>query len=120
MYSQIITRLKTGTIKNVVKFGRSLPAAPYIVVREDVGINPQEIEYSVIVHMQPNQEYYLKEYVMKDLSELLEGFSAYDEDGNFNVLRSELTGGNWSGIIGNNDDGTISMERRFHMPFILF
>lgn len=120
MFSQIVTKLKTGKIKNVVKFGRTLPAPPYVVVKEDAGINPQEIEYVVITHMAPGQEYYLKEYIMNDLSSLLNGFSATDEDGNFNVLRSELTGGNWDGIITNNDDGTISMERRFHMPFILF
>lgn len=120
MYSQIVEKLKTGTYKNVVKFGRPLPAAPYIVVKEESGINPQEIEYQIIAHMKPGQEYYLKEYVMKELSELLNGYAATDEDGNFNVLRGELTGGNWDGIITNNDDGTISMERRFHMPFILF
>lgn len=120
MYSEIITKLKTGSIKNVVKFGRPLPSAPYVVVREDPGINPQEIEYTIITHMKPGQEYYLKEYIMNELSTLLNGFTATDEDGNFNCLRSELTGGNWGGIITNNDDGTISMERRFHMPFILF
>jgi hypothetical protein len=118
MIDTIITQLKTGRIKNVVAYGGNrTPATPYIVVK----IEGQTVR--VWIHMQPGQQLFLDDYWREDLSDLLTGFQATTRHGNTMKLYDppgEFTVPEYSGIITHNDDGTISRERRFHLPSIMF
>jgi hypothetical protein len=114
---KIVAKLKTGDIKNVIPFGNDRPPAPYVVVGESY--TARGVEYSVWAHFKKGQQLFLEDYMREDLSDLLDGFSVTTRHGNHNKLES-LTDFGISGIITNNDDGTISRERRFLMPSILF
>ena len=98
----------------MVPFGTEiLPAPPYIVVKtEKDPINRGRV-YRIIVHMMPGQQTFLEDYLLNDLSDLLDNFSANSRHGNYNVL---LTENNYTDIIITNDDKTISMDRVFLLP----
>jgi hypothetical protein len=118
MITRIVEKLKTGIIKNVVPYGTiKLPAPPYIVVRPEAdGMNRGRI-FRIFVHFLPGQIEDLENYIQNDLSKLLGDFEALSRHGNRNKL---FTTQDYSDIIANNDDGTISMERRFLMPSMFF
>jgi hypothetical protein len=117
MTPAIINRLKEGWIKNVVAFGTTdAPATPYIVVRmmSQPGVGRQVV---IFVHMDPDQQVDLEDFVFNDLSVLLTDFRGVSRHGNhFKVSAVE----EWQEIVTQNDDGSISMERRFLLPSLLF
>jgi len=114
---KIIAQLKTGVIKDVIPFGSSAtPASPYIVVKQDAN-PPNGVTYRIFVHMEKDQQIFLEDYIRNDLSILLNGFSSETRYGNYNEIETEQ---DFSSIIINNDDGTISMERSFSMATRLF
>jgi hypothetical protein len=116
MITKIVERLKTGTYKNVVQFGvEKLPSAPYVVVkyeREALGAL-----YRVIAHFKPGQNTFLEDYVTDELMTLLDEYESTTRHGNFQKVYAT---DEMSGIITDNDDGTIAMERVFLAPGILF
>lgn len=118
MITKIVAKLKTGKIKNVVPFGSgNLPAAPYVVVKmESDGLGRGRL-VRIIAHMLPGQNTFLEDYIFNDVSVLLEGFETTSRHGNRNVLETE---NEYTDIVANNDDGTISMERRFILPSRIF
>jgi hypothetical protein len=117
MITAIVRQLKTGRITNVVPYGtRVLPATPYIVVRMEA-ITGTGRQVAVFVHMEPDQQTDLEDYIFNDLSILLSDFRAVSRHGNRNKLTAEQ---DWQEIVTNNDDGSISMERRFLLPALLF
>lgn len=118
MIDKIIARLKTGTIKNVYEFGTvQTKLAPYIVVKGEKDALGIGEEYRIFVHMPPGQQIALEDYLFNTLSVLLpNGFTVTTRNGNTAEL---LHTQEWSGTI-TNDDGTISMERSFLMPLIIF
>ena len=110
MFGAIKARLETGIIKNVVAYGvEKLPAPPYVVFRYEDETNTLR----VFVHMLPGQQVFLRDYVKNDLSNLLDRYMFTDRHGNRNKILPLEEG---TGIILSNDDGTISMERRFRIP----
>ena len=118
MITKIVERLKTGTIKKVVPFGvEHLPAPPYIVVKPERDSVGRGRLYRIIVHYLPGQNTFLEDYVINDLSDLLDNFSAESRHGNYNTL---LTENDYTDIVISNDDGTISMERTFLLPTRIF
>lgn len=118
MIDKIISRLKTGRIKNVVPYGYGENAAPpYIIVREEQDSLGRGIVYRIIGHMLPGQIIFLEEYMRSDISTLLDNYVITSRNGNVNELMTEQYN---SGTIANNDDGTISRERRFLLPSIVF
>lgn len=113
MLPKIVKRLKTGSVKNVVPYGKKTPAAPYDVVRLETLEMGRGIR--VIAHRTPEDDIALENYVFDELSTLLSGFTDADRFGNrFTVLDS----GEWTEVVTGNDDGTISMERLFYVPFM--
>jgi hypothetical protein len=117
MIGTVVEKLKTGTIKNVVPFGSKLPAAPYVVVKQEPAPD-NETRFRIIVHaVQGSQIIILNPYIFNELSTLLSGFSAEDEVGNQFLLEDRQE---WSGVIPSSDDSTISMERCFYAPLLLF
>ena len=118
MLDKIIDQLKTGTIKNVVAFGAaSLPAPPYIVVKPEKDIAGRGRGFRIIVHMLPGQQIFLEDYIFTTISQLLNGFAHATRHGNYNQLLNEY---DYDDIVISNDDGTISMERRYLMPSLIF
>jgi len=118
MTTKIVERLKTGIIKNVVPYGvEQLPEPPYVVVKSEKDPLERGRLYRIIAHYLPGQEIFLDDYVTDDLPDLLDNFSAYSRHGNYNTL---LTENDYTDIIIDNDDGTISMERTFLLPTRIF
>jgi hypothetical protein len=117
MITAVVARLKTGRISNVVPFGtHDMPGAPYVVVRmiSEPGVGRQVV---VFPHMLPDQNTFLEDYTFNDLALLLSDFRGVSRHGS----RFKLTAmQDWQEIVTNNDDGTISMERRFLAPALLF
>lgn len=114
MITKIVEQLKTGTIKNVIAFGElKLPTAPYIVVKYEQDIAGRGWVYRVIAHFKPGQQTFLEDYVVNNIMILLDKFGATTRHGNYQKLyaTNEL-----SGIIADNDDNTIAMERVFLAP----
>jgi hypothetical protein len=112
--TRIIAQLKTGLIKNVVPYGNANTLAPpYIVVRPEKDPLDRGRIYRIFIHMQPGQQTFLEDYAFKTVPDLLSNYSAVDRHSNRNTLLQESEYGE---IIDSNDDGTISMERRFLVP----
>jgi hypothetical protein len=115
----IITQLKTGRIKSVIPDGsRDTPATPYIVVKMDRSMIEKCENVRVIVHMEPDQEQDLRDFVINDLSVLLSEWGGYSHNGAYNQLDKGID--DIPILISDNDDGTIAMERVFLLPSILF
>lgn len=118
MLDKIVAQLKTGTIINVVPYGgSSLPEPPYIVVRPEKDTLNRGIIYRIFVHMNPNNQFDLIDYVNNDLSVLLTDFFSETRNGGHQTLFME---NDFVDLTVSNDDGTISRERRFLMPSLLF
>lgn len=113
MTKAIITQLKTGSISNVVQYGSARPATPYVVVRPEADSAGRGRLYRIFVHYDQGQQAWLEDYCFDELITLLDNFSAVTRHGNDNQLSVEQ---DYQDININNDDGTISMERRFLMP----
>jgi hypothetical protein len=111
MIGAIITQLKTGSISNVVNFGSERPDPPYVVVRPEANQNGRL--FRIFIHYSPDQQAWLEDYAFSEVVTLLDGFTAETRHGNDNQL---LIQQDYQDIIPYNDDGTISMERRFLMP----
>lgn len=118
MTTAIVTQLKTGTIKNVVPFGLggNRPEPPYVVVKPESRLDGERA-FRIIIHMKQGQNIFLEDYVFSDLETLLSNFRGVGRNSNnFRVYATE----EYSDIITNNDDNTISMERVFIVPQRLY
>lgn len=114
MFTKIVARLKTGSIPDVVPFGTStLPAPPYVVVKPERDALGRGRIFRIVAHAAPDQQVFLQDYIFEELSTLLDGYTTDSRLGNRNQVLSEE---DWMDLIGNNDDGTISMERTFLVP----
>lgn len=71
----------------------------------------------IFIHMSPGQQIFLEDYAFNTVPGLLDDFDADDRFGNYNAV---LPTSDYGDIVTNNDDGTISMERRFLVPQVLF
>ena len=118
MLTKIIDRLKQGTVNRVVAYGvEQLPEPPYIVVRPERNPIGNGRNYRIIVHFLPGQQTFLEDYARNNVFDLLDNYKTNSRHGNYNQV---LTEDDWSDIITNNDDGTISMERVFLVPSLIF
>jgi hypothetical protein len=116
MLAEVVTKLKTGSIKNVVVFGSSVPSSvPYVVVKPES--LPQGRGVRIIVHMTMNYQIDLEEYVFNEVSLLLKNLKCVDSYGNVNYIRDVEE---YTDIVVSNDDNTISMDRLFVAPSLLY
>jgi hypothetical protein len=120
MITKVIAKLKTGSVKNVVPFGSPLPSAPYVVVKEEKA-EGNRTRFRVITHMAQTvaNVLALDTYTKSELSTLLGDFEADDRFGNYFKLE-EPDEIEWTGVGAVSDDSTISMERCFYAPLLLF
>lgn len=114
MLTKIIERLQTGSISNVVKFGEQLPSSPYVCVKPEV--NPIGRQFRIIVHFDLGNDDLLDLYIFNELPELLSNWSYTDQYGNYVTVKDAKE---YTDIVADNDDSTISMERVFYIPLIL-
>jgi hypothetical protein len=118
MLTKIVEHLKTGPITNVIPYGSlPLPEPPYIVVKPERDTLGRGRAFRIVVHMLPGQQIFLEDFVRETLYTLLSEFTSASRHGNINQLDF---GDEWSDIIIGNDDSTISMERVFLMPSLIF
>jgi hypothetical protein len=118
MLTKIVAKLKTGSVKNVVPFGSPLPIPPYIVVREE-NAGGNLTRFRVIAHMTQANVLTLDTYVKGELGTLLAGFEGDDRFANHFKLEEPIDK-EWTGVGAVSDDNTISMERSFYAPLLLF
>jgi len=109
---KVVSQLKKGTVKNVVPYGSTLPAAPYLVVKEEPEPARNLTRYRVIYHALPGQVLPMRDYVRRDLVVLLDGKKLTGSRGNVNVIESMQDIGP---VVAHNDDGTISQDRVFQI-----
>jgi hypothetical protein len=118
MITKIVAQLKTGTIKTVVPYGYGTAptTTEYVVVKRESAPNMQW-RWRIIAHMKPGSNITLDDYVFKEVPTLLNNFALTTRLGNTDLLsRSD----EYSDVALQSDDGTISMERIFYSPHILF
>ena len=119
MITAVIDKLKTGSIKNVFKYGsrKNMPEPPYVVVRTENDPEGRGKIYRIIGHMLPGQDLFLEDYMFNEISLLLDDFWGTSRHNNKNMLLNENT---YTDTIPLSDDGTIAMEREFLMPSRIF
>jgi len=112
--SEIIKRLKTGSIKNVLLFGDSFDKqeVPYVVVRP-IASGDRKL-YQIIVHMNLGLQDPLEKYLLNELSELLK--EPLQIESNIITIRST---GAWLGPNVDEFDDTLVMSRDFFVPMII-
>jgi hypothetical protein len=114
MLTEIVTRLQTGSISNVVMFGSPLPSSPYVCVKPEVNDIGRQLR--IIVHYDLGNNDALDLYIFNELPDLLSNWSYTDEYGNYVTVKDSKE---YTDIVADNDDSTISMERLFYIPLIL-
>ena len=112
MIDAIVARLNTGTISSVVRFGVStLPSPPYVCVKPE--IHPGGRGVRVIAHTGIDEANILDDYIFNEVSTLLKDYEFTDSNGNSLVVKDA---DEYTEVMADNDDNTISMERLFYVP----
>lgn len=119
MITKIVAKLKTGSIKAVVPFGTKPPTGNYVVVKQEP-VSGNMTRFRIIPHMVQGSQVALNDYIFHELSDLLTGFESDDSNVNHFKLEEPPEGAEWTGVGATSDDGTISMERCFYAPLLLF
>ena len=118
MITKIVEVLKTGSIPDVVQFGsKSGPSYKRYVVVKPENASGGRRRWRIIVHVQPGENIVAERYIFKEASELLSEYEVTTRSGNTQSLDKGLE---YSDVAPPSDDGTISMERIFYSPLILF
>lgn len=112
MIDIVVARLKThATVKNVVPFGDTNPAPPYVVVTaEPTGQGFTRLR--VNVHHNVGQVAFLDQYSRVDAFNLL----AYQQLTGSGGRRIELIPQGRGAVVNTNSDKTISQEAVFNCP----
>ena len=113
MLVDVVTKLKTLSVANVVPFGTAvMPQPPYTVVKPEKDILDRGRCLRVIGHFTPDQQLTLTDYIMQEVRVALDKYSGTTRKGNsFKLFVTEYTE-----ITITNDDGTISMDILFLAP----
>jgi hypothetical protein len=111
--TEIINRLKTGSIKNIMLFGDSMnrPAAPYVVVKPIAGGDRKL--YQIIAHMALGMQDDLGAYILRELPALLK--EPLEAEGRKITARNT---GAWFGPYVDDGDNNLAMSRDFYIPII--
>ena len=111
--TEIISRIASGSIKNVQLFGDSLdrPAPPYAVVKPIAGGDRKLLQ--IIVHMALGMPDILEAYLLRELPELLKEPL---ESGGRTITVMDT--GAWYGPYTDEGDNTLAMSRDFYIPCI--
>jgi hypothetical protein len=112
--TEIINRLKQGSIKTVILFGDGMDrvAAPYVVVKPIAGGDRKLLQ--IFVHGGIGTQDILEAYIFRELPALLK--EPLEADGKQITARST---GAWTGPYVDEGDNTLAMSRDFFIPVIL-
>lgn len=112
MIAKVLEKVKTSSVKSVILFGATRPAAaPYDVIKTEKTIGHRR--FRIIAHRKPGENVALEAHI-RELIVLLDGYSATTARTTHNVLHFEPEG--IQDVSAVSDDGTISMEASFLMP----
>lgn len=114
MIDAIVARLQTSaTIPNAVKFGpwEAPPSPPYVCVKPE--IHPAGRGIRIIAHTTAEESSILDDYIFNEVSEILKDYEFTDTNGNNLVVKDAEE---YTEVMADNDDNTISMERLFYVP----
>jgi len=116
MLTKIMERLREGSIGSVIRDGDvdAPPTAPYVCLKTET--NPIGRTIRVIAHYAKGFSKDLELYIFNEVVDLLSNWSYTDEYGNYVTVKDAKE---YTDIITDNDDSTISMERLFYIPLIL-
>jgi len=111
---EMVNRLKTGSIKNVLLFGDSMNRVtdPYVVVKTIAGGSRKL--YQIIVHMATGLQDALEAYILRELPALLK--EPLEAEGKKITVRDT---GAWLGPYVDEGDNTLAMSRDFYIPIII-
>ena len=123
MIAEIITRLKTGSITNIIPFGSSTPSTvPYIVVKPETNNRGRGVR--VILHYKQGANMYISsgvtytpmdDYMYNELPSLLSEWTMTNNHGESMTVHDtrEVTD-----ITAVSSDNTIAMERLFYISLL--
>jgi len=123
MIAEIITRLKTGSIKNIIPFGSATPSTvPYIVVKPETNNKGRGVR--IILHYKQGANMYVSggvtytpmdDYMYNELPSLLSEWTLANNHGESMTVHDtrEITD-----ITAVSDDNTIAMERLFYISLL--
>jgi hypothetical protein len=115
-HTEIVKQLKTHTTyKDVIKYGDTLPKAPYTVVKEEYDFNTKRQVFRIIPHFVKGQHEFMKYYIRKDVYDLLRGFKIKDAM-NVTVSVVECQNRDLGELPIQSDDATISREAVYYVP----
>jgi len=115
-HTEIVKQLKTHpTYNRVVKYGSSVPTAPYIVVKEEYDNNTKRQVFRIISHFTKGQSEFMKFYTRKDVYDLLHGFKIKDSGG-ATVMVVSCQNRDLGELPVSSDDATISREAVYYVP----
>jgi hypothetical protein len=112
--TEIINRLKTGSIKSVLLFGDSMnrPPPPYAVVKPLASGDRKLMQ--IIVHGALGTQDTLETYILRELPALFH--EPLKNAGKVIHIRST---GAWLGPYTDESDNTLVMSRDFYLPIVL-
>jgi len=112
--TEVIKRLKTGSIKSVVLFGDGLERKEksYIVVKPIAGGDRKLLQ--IFVHNSMGKQDALEAYIFRELPDLLK--EPLKAGGETVTVRST---GAWMGPYIDEGDNTLAMSRDFYIPITL-
>jgi hypothetical protein len=112
--TEIVTRLSSGSIKNVYFFGDGFdrPAPPYVVVKPMAGGDRKLLQ--IFVHAALGMQDSLEAYILRELGDLFK--EPLESDGK---QISVMSTGTWYGPYVDESDNTLAMSRDFYVPVIL-
>ena len=113
-YTEMVNRLKTGSVKNVLLFGDSFkrPPPPYVVIKPMASGDRKLLQ--IIVHTVLGAHETLEKYVLRELPELLK--EPLKSGGK--TITASSTGG-WYGPYVDEGDNTLAMSRDFSVPVLI-
>jgi hypothetical protein len=112
--TELINRLKTGSIPSVMFFGDGVDRSvtPYVVVKPIPGGDRKL--YQIIAHGAMGTQDMLEEYIFRELPGLFTNrLTANDK-----MITVKITG-NWTGPYVDEGDNTVAMSRDVYVPIII-
>lgn len=123
MIAEIIARLKTGSITNVIPFGSATPSTvPYIVVKPETNNKGRGVR--IILHYKQGANMYVSggitytpmdDYIYNELPSLLSEWTMANNHGESMTVHDT---GEITDITAVSDDNTIAMERLFYISML--
>jgi hypothetical protein len=109
--------VKAGSVKEVRFFSDNLdprPNAPYAVIKQEQSAENDKIVFRIFAHFRPGEQDRLDHYIRYELNALMYAPRTLTGRPRFRSL------GGWGNTVSNNDDGTISCDKAYYVPVIIY